>query len=279
MTDLVGALQLEQIGERRFRAANMDSHQSGGVVFGGQMLGQIVAAGALSDPGKRLKSAYVLFAKPALVSEPIELALEPVQSGKTISSFDVHVFQGDKVCARGSTLLSAVEDDFIRHGATMPAVGGPETGRDPGDGFPGREARILDTAGTSEQARPEMFVWSRFPGVPDDEATNLGLLAHSTAQWMLANPMAAHEECDVSAAHGSISVAIMTHSVTFHDAALARDWHLFAFDSPYAGHGRTYGRGEAFAQDGTLVASFAQDGMIRQFDQSQAARVPSAARI
>jgi acyl-CoA thioesterase len=279
MTDLVQALQLEPIGERRFRAQSMSSHQSGGVVFGGQLLGQIVTGAARSDPTKRVKSAQVLFARAALVTEPVEIALEPVQSGKTFGSFDVTVFQGDKVCARGLALMSAVEDDFIRHGASMPDVVGPDAGKDAGDTFPGRESRSVERASGGGADRVEMLVWARFPDAPEDDATNVGLFAHTTAQWMLANPMAAHDECSTGAAHSSISVGIMTQSVTFHEAASARDWHLFAFDSPFAGHGRTYGRGDIFATDGTLVASFAQDGMIRLFDQSQAAKVPSATRI
>lgn len=277
MTDLVQALQFEPIGERRYRAQNMSSHQSGGVVFAGQTIAQVVAAAATADPSKRVKSAQVLFARAAVVAEPTEIALVPVQSGKTFGSFDVTMTQGDKLCARALVLMSASEGDFVRHGAPMPAVPGPEEGEDTADGFPGREARIVSRTGTDD--RVEMLVWARFPDAPDDEPTALGLLAHATAQWMLANPMRAHEECAPGQAHSSISVGVMTHSVTFHEAVSARDWHLFAFDSPYAGQGRTYGRGDVFTRDGRVVASCSQDGMLRLFDQSQAGKVPSATRI
>jgi acyl-CoA thioesterase-2 len=71
----------------------------------------------------------------------------------------------------------------------------------------------------------------------------------------------------------------MTQSVTFHQIAPPSQWILVAIESTYAGQGRTYGRGDLFTEQGTLVGSFTQDGMVRQFDQAQAVKVPSTARI
>ena len=63
----------------------------------------------------------------------------------------------------------------------------------------------------------------------------------------------------------------MTQSVTFHQIAPPSQWILVAIESTYAGQGRTYGRGDLFTEQGTLVGSYIQDGMVRQFDQAQAA--------
>ena len=71
----------------------------------------------------------------------------------------------------------------------------------------------------------------------------------------------------------------MTQTVTFHEPAAPTDWQLVAIESPYAGQGRAYVRGDVFTEQGRLVGSFVQDGMIREFDQAQAAKVPSATRI
>jgi acyl-CoA thioesterase len=56
---------------------------------------------------------------------------------------------------------------------------------------------------------------------------------------------------------------VLSHTLTFHEPFRASDWLLLAHHSTYAGHGRAYGRADVFTEDGTLVASFVQDSMIR----------------
>ena len=77
--------------------------------------------------------------------------------------------------------------------------------------------------------------------------------------------MLPHPGVGTSSAHGGISTGIMTHTVTFHEPSRATDWHLLEITSPYAGNGRSFGRGDAFLEDGTLVASWTQDSIIREF--------------
>jgi acyl-CoA thioesterase len=279
VADLVGALELEPLAANRFRAHNAATHQSGGVVFGGQLLGQLVAVAAGADAAKRVKTLHAVFARAAVVSDPVEIEFEVVQSGRTFASLDLTVWQGQRLCARALALLSAAEPDLIRHALPLPAVGGPEAAAPLVDGFPGREVRIVGGNDTASDGRAEMFVWARFPDAPRDPGTGLGLLAHTMTAFALATAMRAHPEISTSAAHSSVSVGIMTQTVTFHEVVAANDWLLVAIESPYAGQGRAYVRGDVFNQQGGLVGSFVQDGMIREFDQAQAAKVPSATRI
>jgi acyl-CoA thioesterase-2 len=280
VADLVGALDLELIGTHRYRADNAATHQSGGVVFGGQLLGQLAAAAALTEPAKEVKTVQAVFARAAVVAAPLEVEVEVIQSGRSFASQHLTVWQGDKVCARALALLSAPDPDLIRHAPARPEVGGPEAAEPLEDGFPGREVRILggaDPAGASPGR--QMYAWIRFPDAPAAPGTTLGLLAHNTAAFTLAGAMRAHPELSTAGAHSSLSVGIMTQSVTFHQIAPPSEWILVAIESTYAGQGRTYGRGDLFTEEGTLVASYTQDGMVRQFDQAQAAKVPSTARI
>ena len=280
VADLVGALKLEPIGTHRYRADNAATHQSGGVVFGGQLLGQLAAAAAATEPAKQIKTVQAVFARAAVVSAPVEIEVEVIQSGRSFASQHLTVWQGDKVCAQALALLSAPDPDLIRHGTPMPEVGRPEAAMPLEDGFPGREVRVVggvDPAGDAPGQR--MYAWIRFPDAPADPGTTVGLLAHDTAAFTLAGAMRAHPELSTEGAHSSLSVGIMTQSVTYHEITRPSDWILVAIESIYAGQGRTYGRGDLFNQQGGLVASYVQDGMVRHFDQAQAGKVPSAARI
>ena len=70
-------------------------------------------------------------------------------------------------------------------------------------------------------------------------------------------------------AHVSISTSVLSHTLSFHEPVNAGDWYLLAQSSPYAGRGRSYGRGDIFSEDGNLVASFVQENMIRAFPEGQ----------
>jgi acyl-CoA thioesterase II len=70
-------------------------------------------------------------------------------------------------------------------------------------------------------------------------------------------------------AHVSISTSVLSHTLSFHEPIDAKNWYLLAQSSPYAGRGRSYGRGDIFSEDGALVASFVQENMIRDFPQGQ----------
>jgi acyl-CoA thioesterase-2 len=72
-------------------------------------------------------------------------------------------------------------------------------------------------------------------------------------------------------AHSALSTGVISHSVTFQEPFLARDWLLLAHTSSYAGRGRSYGEIQAFTQDGCLIASVAQHNMIRYFADQQSA--------
>ena len=75
--------------------------------------------------------------------------------------------------------------------------------------------------------------------------------------------MRPHAGVGQAQAHRSLSTGVISHTLTFHEPVSAADWMLLSHQSPYAGHGRSYGRADVFRADGQLVASFVQDAMIR----------------
>src|SRR3974390_1498436 len=109
----VEALTLEPVGEDRFRAINLPSPH--GVVFGGQLLAQSIMAGLAGQEGKAVKTLHTVFARGAAHDAPLDISVERMHAGRSVASSTVTISQGDQICTRSLVLLSALEDDVIRH--------------------------------------------------------------------------------------------------------------------------------------------------------------------
>jgi acyl-CoA thioesterase len=264
MDGLLRALALEPVGDGLYRAENVDLGH--GVIFGGQLLGQAVMAGRASAPGKQVKTLHTIFARSGSPDAPVDIAVDPMHSGRAMASTTVTISQGDRLCARALVLLTADEPDFIHHAEAPPATAGPDaSGPAPADGdaWQIRIAGDVDLMDPAVVGPAELDVWTRFPGAPDDPGVAQALLAYATDGFLIGTAMRPHDGVGQSQAHVTVSTGVLSHTLTFHEPFPASDWLLLAHRSPYAGHGRCYGRADVFRTDGTLVASFVQDGMIR----------------
>lgn len=268
VADLVGALELEQTGELTYRAKNFELGERG-VVFGGQLIAQLIVAGSMADPTKSVKSAHALFARPVMVADDVELRVDVLQAGRTFASATVSIWQADKERARAMILLSEDEPDLIRHATAMPDVTGPDElepwlGND--------DTRVVDNIDIIDAdavGDPIVRVWTRRPSIPDDLAVGQGLLAHATASFLIGASMRPHAGIGQSAAHAAFSTGIIGHTISFHEPFDLRNWHLLSQQSTYAGRGRVFGVGDVFNQEGQLVASFSQESMVRHFPEGQ----------
>jgi acyl-CoA thioesterase len=263
---LVEALRLEELSPGTYRADNFEMGERG-VVFGGQLIAQLLVAGSTVDASKRVKSAHALFARPVLVDDEVELRVDVLQAGKTFASATTSLWQAGKERARAMVLLTAGERDLIRYGSPMPTVGAPEDAAP----FHGNEdvrvvgdADIFSVAATGD---PAVDVWFRVPDSATTEAEAQGLLAHSSASFLIGASMRPHEGVGQSAAHAAFSTGIIGHTVSFHEPIEAGAWHLLAHRHTFAGRGRVFGHGEVFTRDGRLVASFSQEAMVRHFPE------------
>lgn len=278
-TGLRAVLDLEAVGEGRFRGANVDTG-FGGVVFGGQILAQTIVAAATVAPDKEVKSVHTVFARGASLDQPLEIDVEPVHLGRALASATVSVRQGDRLCTRSLCLLSAAEPDLMRHASDAPGAGPPA------DAVPSRaeagfwEVRVVggvDVSDPEAVGPAELLVWSRFPGSEGESAVIAqAFLAYATDGFLIGTAMRPHRGVGQSMSHVSISTSVLSHTLTFHEPVDAGAWHLLVHGSPYAGRGRSYGRADVFTEDGRLVASFVQDNMIRAFPEGQ--RPPSGDR-
>ncbi|MGA7420449.1 MAG: acyl-CoA thioesterase domain-containing protein [Acidimicrobiales bacterium] len=270
LSELLGVLDLEPVGEGRYRAQNFAAGL-GGVVFGGQLLAQTIVAAATVDPSKEVKSVHTVFARGGALDQPLDIEVEAMHVGRALGSATVTIRQGDRLCTRSLVLLSAVEPDLIRHGAEAPEVGVPEDAPSSShEEF--WEVRVVDGVDISdpEPVGPaELFVWSRFPGSDAVGVTGQALLAYATDGFLIGTAMRPHAGFGQALSHVEFSTSVLTHTLTFHEPIVAGEWYLLAHESPYAGRGRSYGRANVFTPDGRLVASFVQENMVRAFPEGQ----------
>jgi acyl-CoA thioesterase II len=90
-------------------------------------------------------------------------------------------------------------------------------------------------------------------------------LSWYTDGFLIAAAMRPHEGIGQVQAHDTLSTGVIAHTLTFHESFRADEWMLISNRSLHAGGGRTYGEGHVYDRDGTLIASFVQESMIRQF--------------
>lgn len=261
---LVGSLRLEPVGDDRYRADNVDAGH--GVISGGQLLAQSVIAGLAGEPEKAVKTVHTIFARSGSPEAPVEISVDRMHSGRAMASCSVTISQGERLCARSLVLLSAQEADFIRHADPAPTTPRPDASRLAGEAGGAWEVRIAGDADISDPAQtgpPDLDVWTRFRGAPDDPAVSQALLAFATDGFLIGTAMRPHEGVGQAQAHVTLSTGVLSHTLTFHEPAHAGDWLLLSHHSSHAGHGRCYGRADVFRTDGALVASYVQDAMIR----------------
>ena len=270
---LVGALALEPAGPDRYTAGNADAGH--GVIFGGQLLAQSVIAGLTGHDGKTVKTVHTIFARSGRPDAPVEIAVDRMHAGRAFASSTVTISQGDRLCARSLVLLSADEPDFIRHADAVPETPGPGAGGSAGEGTGAWQVRIagdVDVDDPEAVGPPDLDVWTRFAGAPEEPAVDQALLAFATDGFLIATAMRPHAGVGQAQAHVTVATGVVSHTLTFHEPAAAGEWLLLSHHSPYAGRGRSYGTANVFRSDGALVASFVQDGMIRPLEGERAGR-------
>lgn len=260
---------LERVGETSFRGPSVPDERRP-VVFGGQIMGQMIMAASAYDPAKTVKSLNVIFARAGTVTLPVEIELDPVHSGRALGSVSATVLQGERLLSRGLLLLDVGEPDVISHQIPDIPTGGPDqTPPVAASDHPGVEVRLVDevdlmTAAATGPA--EVNVWVRFLDLPGDGAAwHQAALSWYTDPFLIAAAMRPHEGIGQEQAHETLSTGVISQTLTFHDPFRADQWLLIANRSLHAGAGRTYGEGHVFTEKGELVASFVQTNMIRYF--------------
>ncbi len=261
-------LRLEPVAEARYRVVNEGDPAVNNVVFGGQLLSQMIMAATAGDEAKTVKTISATFARAARVDADTEVSVETFHSGRTFASRTVSVWQVERLCARASVLSHASDTDVIAHQVDRGAVTPPTEGRIASDHavFPGAEYVIADDVDLVDSSGPtgpaELSVWYRSRHTPDDPIINQAVLAWGTDGFLIGTAMRPHSGVAYDRAHVDLSTGVISHTLTFHRPFSMRDWLLLSHEAPFAGGGRSYGRAHVHDSSGALVASYVQDAMI-----------------
>jgi acyl-CoA thioesterase-2 len=279
--DLVALMRLERLEENRFRGESQDP--GWGTVFGGQALGQALAAAIETVAAdRRVHSLHAYFLRPGDVARPIVYEVDRIRDGRAFTTRRVVANQGGPAIFAMSCSFQVDEAGF-EHQSPMPPAPAPETL--PTE--PQRLAPFLTTAPDAIRAlllaerpfdvrtadqigddplaptrgEPRRLTWMRAAAaLPDQPALHACLLAYVSDYQFATTALAPHGASWLSP---SLQLASIDHVMWFHRPFRCDDWLLHAIDSPTAQAARGLVRGEIFTRDGRLVASTAQEGLFR----------------
>lgn len=281
VADLLELLEVQDQGQDHF----LGRKKPGGIgrVFGGQVIAQALHAAELTvDPARPAHSLHAYFLRGGSEGFEIDYKVERDFDGGSFSNRRVVASQQGGPILNLTASFQKFEHGLHHVDAPMPDVPGPDE----------LESEVVMRRRFAEKARPEArhhflsdrpvemrpvegrhwmnpqpappvsHSWFRTVApLPDDPRVHRAILAYASDMSLLGTCALPH---GLSWARGEVMSASLDHTVWFHEPFRADDWLLYATDSPWSGNGRGFNRGRVFTQDGRLVASVAQEGMIRK---------------
>ena len=237
------------------------------VVEGTQILAASIVAAAKRFPDKSIRSAHAVFARAVLVGAgPVELGIDVISEGRSTATAVITATQNGKRAITTTILADVPTDDVIRHHLPRPQVAPPAQAHASTMPMVGRQLRLVDVEDVNspdEVGPPELFAWLHYDPIPTRDDLAKALIAYFTGHLGISTTMRAHEGIGTSQAHLTVSTAPMTVSVSFHEPVRWDGWLLYSHESTQVGAGMSYVRGAVHTEAGDLIASFAQDALIR----------------
>jgi acyl-CoA thioesterase-2 len=284
VNNLIRLLKLESVGEGRFRGHSQDLGYA--KLFGGQVIGQSLSAASQSTEGRLPHSLHAYFIRPGDANFPIDYEVENIRDGRSFSVRRVVASQFEKPIL-AMTASFQTEEVGVEHQDAMPNVPGPEVlepelkiYRDHAHEIPEKvrsqftadrpiEYRIVEAQNPfrPKHGIAKRHMWIRSTArLPDDPIIHQSMLAYTTDYGFLETALMPH---GISIAHPGLAIASLDHAIWFHRPFRLDDWLLYVADSPTAGSARGFVRGQIFDQQGRLVASTTQEGLMRIQDMEK----------
>ena len=280
LKDLLHLLELERIEDNIFRGESRDIGSAR--VFGGQVLGQALTAASYTVDGRDVHSLHAYFLRPGDVDAPIVYEVDRARDGRSFSNRRVVAIQHGRPIFN-MTASFQVPERGLEHQAEMPDVPGPDgladlrempadllakvpekmrrflTAERPFEVRPVEPIHVLSPAPTE----PARHIWIRTvePLPADcDMHVHRNLLAYISDYQLVATATLPH---GIRFEHGTVQMASLDHAMWFHRPFRADEWLLHSMESPNASGARGLALGKLFTEDGRLVASTAQEGLVR----------------
>ncbi len=276
---LLAVLDLEQIEDNLFRGAR--GSEGWQRVYGGQVLGQALMAALRTVERERsvhsLHGDFLLAGDPSL---PIVYDVERTRDGGSFTTRRVKAIQHGAAIFTMSASFHKLEEG-LEHQSAMPDVPAPEALPNPKDLIAGLidklpaamrsywerdrpiDMRVVDISRYlgREKKVPVQQIWFRAAGrLPDDPAVHQAVLAYASDFTLLDTALIAHGKLLFDA---DIQLASLDHSLWYHRPFRADEWMLYVQDSPNAHGARGFSRGSIYTRKGALIASAAQEGLMR----------------
>lgn len=276
--DLVTLLSLERLEVNLFRGQSRDIGSK--QVFGGQVLGQALAAAAYTVEERVVHSLHAYFLRRGDMHAPIIYEVDRQRDGRSYSNRRVVAIQHGRPIFNMAASFKAPEQG-LEHQSEMPQVPQPEDlpQRDPktisGTGhLPQKVKRFLFHQRPFEfrwvqepeyiepkKHQPKRQLWFKTAGpLPDNPDLHRAMLAYASDYGLLTTALLPH---GISLFNENAQVVSLDHAMWFHRPFRIDEWLLYAYHSPSASGGRGLANGSVFTRDGTLVACTAQEGVMR----------------
>jgi acyl-CoA thioesterase-2 len=279
VSELVALLQLERLEDNLFRGQSRDIGTK--YVFGGQVLGQSLSAAQQTvEPGRSVHSVHAYFLRAGDISAPIVFDVDRARDGHSFSVRRVTAIQhGQPILVFAASFQKS--EPGVEHQFNMPEVPQPEDieptvapSPEVMAKLPAKMQRWLSRMGPFEmrpiyprdevrppKRPPYQQVWFRLAHkVGDDPELHQALLAYASDFYLLGTTTFPH---GISYYQPNVQMASLDHAMWFHRPFRVDDWLLYSLDSPTANNARGLARGLIYTRDGRLVASVAQEGLIR----------------
>ena len=279
---LLELLDLEEIERNHYRG--LSPEEGWQRVYGGQVIGQaLVAASRTVDAERFVHSLHGYFLRPGDTQIPILYTVDRIRDGSSFTTRRVVAVQ------RGEAIFSMsisfqIDEDGLSHQLEMPDVPSPDELEDEFEirmrsaaQLPAEyrkmmqrqrpiEVRPIDPLDTfsREKRKPTQLCWMRARGhLPDNRALHKCVLAYLSDWSLLDTATFPH---GINYAQGNVQIASLDHAMWFHRPFRADEWLLYVQDSPSASAARGFTRGTIFDRSGLMVASVAQEGLMRVRD-------------
>ena len=279
LTPLLDLLELEPLEVNLFRGIGHGGETSRRI-FGGQVVAQALAAAYRTVKDRSCHSLHAYFLRPGDPAMPVVYEVDRARDGGSFTTRRVTAIQKGRQIFNMAASFHVTEDS-PHHQHPMPDAPPPDT-------LTSREAIRKTMADRVAPERRTDFLrpspievreiggydlldpkpssdvnalWFRLVHpIKGSDVLHQCLLTYATDMYLLGSALRPHGQSWLT---GQLMTASLDHTIWFHGPLNFNDWHLYTMDSPYSGGARGFNRGSIHAEDGRLVASVAQEGLIR----------------